>query len=44
VLVAMKTPPQAADIHHLHLWSLSNEASIATLHIAAEGVTQPPRR
>ncbi len=39
ILEAVKALPEIADAHHLHLWSVSNDATFATLHIVpAEGV------
>ncbi len=39
VLETVKSIPEVADAHHLHLWSLSNQSLVATLHIVpAEGV------
>ncbi len=39
VLADIKAMAEVTDAHHLHLWSLSNDALVATLHIVpAEGV------
>ncbi len=39
ILEAVKALPQVANAHHLHLWSVSNDATFATLHIVpAAGV------
>lgn len=38
VLAAVKAMPEVREAHHLHLWSVSNDAVFATLHIVpAEG-------
>ncbi len=39
VLEAIKTLPEVCDAHHLHIWSISNDDTFATLHIVpAEGL------
>ncbi|GAB5470069.1 MAG: cation diffusion facilitator family transporter [Rhodospirillales bacterium] len=41
ILAAVKTLPEVADAHHLHLWSVSNDAIFATLHVVPAEGTAP---
>ncbi len=41
VLASVKAMPEVVDAHHLHLWSLSNDALVATLHIVPAEAIEP---